>query len=114
MTSSKARTEADTQVARIVGQNTRRLREQQRLSGRELAKKIQSNGRRMDHAALSRIELGYHSNGARRAVTVDELSWIAEALGVQPVALLALPACDTCGDVPPAGFACRSCGAETP
>lgn len=107
----KARTEADTVISRTVAANTTRLREARGLNLSALARAIQANGHRMHRSSLVRIEVGRHATGGRRPVTVDELVWIAEALGVDPCKLLTASTCSTCNDAPPRGFTCKDCGA---
>ncbi|MFF0597865.1 helix-turn-helix domain-containing protein [Streptomyces antibioticus] len=99
-------------VSRAVGANIRRLRVAQGLSVTALASMLRGRGRPTHPAVLTRIETGQHESGSLRAVTVDELVAIAEALGVAPVALLNGPNCETCMDMPPSGFSCKKCGAE--
>lgn len=113
MNGPKSRTDNEVRISRIVADNTRRLRESQGLSIRGLAAKIQANGHRMGPSSLTRIELGVHAQGSLRAVTVDELVWLAEAFGITPEALLTRPKCVACLDTPPPGFTCRTCGAES-
>lgn len=48
----------------------------------------------------------------RVAVTVDELTTLAEALGVSEALLLYDTGCAACGNSPPLGFACLRCGQE--
>jgi len=108
----KARTEADTAIARAVAAKVARLRRARGLSLRALSAAIQANGHRMNISSLTRIELGHHATGALRPITVDELVWLAEALGVGPDRLLATGPCPTCNDTPPHGFTCNDCGSE--
>jgi transcriptional regulator with XRE-family HTH domain len=110
MRGRNARTDADTSVSRTVADNVRRLRSAQGMSGRALTRKIQENGHRFNQSSLQRIELGQHAQGSLRAVTVDELVWLAEALDVPPTRLLQDSKCPTCNDSPPQGFICRDCG----
>ena len=107
----KSRTAADTAVSRTVTTNTARLRHARGLTQRALIKIIQNNGHNMHLSALSCIELGRHSTRGLRAVTVDELIWIAEAFGVNPSRLLGTNPCPTCDGTPPTGFTCKGCGA---
>ncbi|WP_307706132.1 helix-turn-helix domain-containing protein [Streptomyces sp. V1I6] len=98
-------------MSRIVGQNIKRLREARRMSGQQLAALVQEKGQPLSRFAVSQIELGRNSKGTPRAVTVDDLVALAVALEVRPEQLLIEPSCVACFDAPPAGFACRSCGA---
>lgn len=113
MSNRTARTEEDTAVSRIVGQNIKRLRAARRISGRQLAALVQEKGHRINHTSLSRMELGTNPKGGQRAVTVDDLVAIAAVLEVRPEQLLAEPKCVACFDAPPSGFACLACGAES-
>jgi transcriptional regulator with XRE-family HTH domain len=108
---SKARAERDVQVSRIVAHNVQLLRQAQRMSLRGLAATIQANGHRMNYSSMSRIELGCHSSGSLRPVTVDELCHLAEALGVTPGQLLNPPNCPACLDHPGPHLSCNLCGA---
>jgi len=107
----RARTEADVAISRTVAANVARLRQARGLSVRAFSAAIQANGHRMNHSSLFRIEVGYNVTGGLRPITVDELVWLAEALGVGPDRLLTTGPCPTCADTPPNGFACRDCGA---
>lgn len=107
----QARTEADTAVSRIVATNTIRLRRARGLTQSALVRAIQANGHHMHRSSLMRIEEGTTGKGGLRAVTVDELAWIAEALGADPATLLTANTCPTCNDAPPQGFTCKNCGA---
>jgi transcriptional regulator with XRE-family HTH domain len=109
----KARTEGDTAISRVVGQNLKRLRAARGLSQRRLVALAQEKGFRLNHASYSRIELGRNAKGGLRAVTVDELVAYATVLEVRPERLLEEPTCLACCGAPPAGFACRECGAES-
>lgn len=68
----------------------------------------------LSRMTLSHIETGRPSEGRRhrRPITIDELGYIAKALGVPESALLAEPDCADCGDLPPSGYACLACGKE--
>lgn len=74
------RTADDTQVSRRVGQNIRRIRTARGLSGRALAELLRRAGRRSDATMLSHMERGTNSKGGQRAITVDDLVAIADAL----------------------------------
>lgn len=106
-----SRTEAQTAASRAVSAATVRLRKARGLTQRALIKVIQDNGHNMHPSALTTIELGRHGRGGLRAVTVDELVWIAEALGVGPDRLLGTTPCPTCNNTPPDRFVCKECGA---
>lgn len=91
-------------VGRIVAANIRRLRKQQRLTQRDLARLISAKGVHMDNSTLWRIE------EALSPVTADRLAALAGVLGVTAGQLMTAPDCDTCQGAPPAGFACNACG----
>ncbi len=71
-----------------VRENVERLRTARRLTYKELAERLERNGRPIPVLGLSRIE-----KGARR-VDADDLVALAHALGVNPSALLFPPADD--------------------
>lgn len=105
------RDENHTSVSRTVGRNVLRLRQAQGLSGRALSAKVQANGHRFSYSSLNVIETGRHGTGrSLRAVTVDELTWLAQALGVAPIRLLDDSECPVCHGSPPPGFICGGCG----
>lgn len=108
----RPRTKEDVEISLTVGRNVRRLRERRRLSLRALAEIVVANGHHSDVSVINRIEIGTHRPGMYRRVTVDELVWLAEALGVQPQTLLTSmhePQCAACLDTPPQGFTCNQC-----
>lgn len=70
------------QTGRIVAENVKRFREVQNLTYAELARRLEAVGRTIPVLGLSRIE-----DGARR-VDPDDLTALAAALGVGPIALL--------------------------
>jgi transcriptional regulator with XRE-family HTH domain len=75
-------------TAEAVGANVRRLRTDQNLGLRALAKKLEDAGRPLLYSAVDQIEKG------KRRVDVDDLMALAVALGVSPVTLL-MPAVDS-------------------
>jgi transcriptional regulator with XRE-family HTH domain len=86
--------------------NIRRLRQAQHMTTAEMAEKLASAGRPLLANGVTKVEKG------GRRVDVDDLVAFAAALGVAPGQLLATFECAVCEGVPPAGFACRTCGAE--
>jgi hypothetical protein len=55
--------------------------------------------------------VGRGSNRPRRILTVREVTSLAEIFGVTPEWLMT-STCSHCHGLPPAGFACLSCGAK--
>lgn len=86
----------------IVAANVRTLRRNQELTAEELSALVTEHGGDLARSMISSIETG------QRGVSVDELVYLAQALRVDPVALLA-PQRRTCGGTPPRGFTCRTC-----
>lgn len=92
-------------IQRQVAQNVVRIRKARGLNQRELAALLEKYGRPMLATVISKIERG------DRRIDVDDLVAFAESLGVTPESLLRPFECQTCHGEPPAGFACRTCGA---
>ncbi|OLT24371.1 hypothetical protein BJF79_13595 [Actinomadura sp. CNU-125] len=64
---------------------------------------------------LVNIETGRPRNGLRRrAITIDELAYLAKALNVSENRLLHEQTCAACGGSPPKGFTCNACGFSQP
>ncbi|WP_406444585.1 helix-turn-helix domain-containing protein [Streptomyces sp. NBC_01613] len=90
-----------------VAANVRSLRETRGLTVRSLSEALGEAGHPLNRWAVAKIEQ------LERHVTVDDLAALATVLKTTPQRLLNSPdACATCGGFPPAGFSCRSCGAE--
>lgn len=66
----------------VVSQNLKRLRTTLGISSRELATTMNELGAPMSSSGITDIE------GGRRGVSVDQLTCIAAAMGVSPIALL--------------------------
>ncbi|MDT5026636.1 MAG: hypothetical protein QOE61_3062 [Micromonosporaceae bacterium] len=93
--------------SRQVAKRMRALRQSQHMSVQKLVDRMTERGFPILRASLSAVERGVRIN-----VTVDELCAIADALGVSAAGLLGEASlCLTCGDNPPAGFQCTTCGA---
>lgn len=65
-----------------VAQNVSRLRRTEGISARVLSERLKARGLRMSVSGVADIEAG------RRVVSVDQLTALADALSVSPVALL--------------------------
>lgn len=92
---------------RCLARNLVQLRYVQRISTTRLSEMLRERGHVIHASAITRIETG------GRRVDVDDLAALAVALGVTPQRLMEEPGeCETCHGEPPAGFACRECGAD--
>ncbi len=98
-------------VAAQVAENVRRLRRRNRLSAQELAERTAEAGYHVTRSIIANLE-----TRRREDVSVDELVALATAFDLEPAALLKElpPACADCGDRPPRGFTCNTCGAGQP
>jgi transcriptional regulator with XRE-family HTH domain len=97
-------------LSSVVAANIRRLRQIRGQTAEEFAAAINAAGVAWTRQTVAKIE-----NGRRAHVTVDDLAALAAALGIDdPWALTQQSACAACHGVPPAGYACLECGAETP
>lgn len=86
--------------------NVRALRRGHGWTGEQLAQRLRDSGCRVSRATLSEVENG------RRKISVAELFALAHVFGVSVQRLTEGPACATCDDSPPAGYACLKCGKE--
>ena len=102
----------DLPVSRIVGAHIHQLRTARGWSLRNLERLTQAAGKPIGYATIGRLERNRDPARPAVAVIVDDLVTLAAALGVKPEQLLTAPGCFVCMDQPPAGFACRRCGAE--
>ena len=93
-------------ASRAVAANLMRLRKAQRLTTTRLSAALDELGQPIHASGITRIEKG------ERRVDVDDLVALAKALNVRPEQLLMPFECHVCHGQPPAGFACRTCGAE--
>ena len=96
-------------VSERVADRVRAIRRAKGLTAQALADRAPG----LTAQAVSNIETGRRDKDGRRrrAVTVDELMELADALGVTAWQLLAAdPECGTCHGSPPQGFCCLACG----
>lgn len=104
----------DQTLSDTVASSIRAHRERLGLSRDELAERCAGHGRpELSSAAIINIETGRRNADTgqrRREISIDELVVFEKALGVRLFS--PRPPCGTCQDSPPAGFACRTCGAE--
>lgn len=102
----------DLPTSRIIGAHIHALRTARGWSLREVGRQAEQAGKPIGYLTVGRIER--NRDPARRpvAVIVDDLITLATVFGLRPEQLLTAPDCFTCMDRPPAGFACRTCGAE--
>ncbi|TBO59023.1 hypothetical protein EYS09_14365 [Streptomyces kasugaensis] len=103
-------TEAPT-LAAIISANVRVLRRRHRWTQAEAGQHWgEITGRPMNAATWSVAE-----RAGGRAWAADDLAVAAQLFGLDPADLLTpIGACEQCGDQPPAGFICSTCGAEAP
>jgi transcriptional regulator with XRE-family HTH domain len=99
-------------ASRIVGAHVHNLRTARGWSQRELERQTKAAGKPVGYLTVGRIERNRDPERPAVAVIVDDLVALATVFGLKPEQLLTAPDCFTCMDKPPAGFACRSCGAE--
>lgn len=76
----------DLHFSRILAGNMRRLRRERGITAPALAAAIKADGHRMSAQSIHMFE--YSRAGTPRSVTVDQLMWFADALGVSPASLL--------------------------
>jgi transcriptional regulator with XRE-family HTH domain len=89
-------------VARI-----RAYRKARGMSARQLAEAITAAG-----FPISRAVLANQENGRVETIPVDQLAAAAQVFGLFISELFEGGPCPTCGDAPPPGFTCNSCGTE--
>lgn len=84
-------------------------RRQKRVSAQKLADDMTAAGYPIKRAVIANLE-----TGRRPELSVGHLVAAAQVLGVDAAAILRRAApCPQCRNEPPAGFACRTCGAGT-
>jgi transcriptional regulator with XRE-family HTH domain len=93
-------------AGKAAAERVKLLRKRNGLSRAQLSARTAEAGRRLPDLAILRAE-----NGDRR-LDADDIITLAGVFGVSPLYLLGIGACARCDDSPPAGFACRACGAE--
>ena len=102
----KGQIESIGEVGRNVAANIARLRAAQNMTSAELSTAMGKLCRPIPATGLTRVE------HLCRRVDVDDLAAFARIFGVEPADLLAeAPACRACGNSPPAGYTCNTCGA---
>lgn len=85
------------------------LRRQAKVSAQELADRMTAAGYPIKRAVIANLE-----SGRRAEVSVGHLAIAAQVLGADAAAILRRAApCPQCANDPPAGYACRTCGAGT-
>jgi transcriptional regulator with XRE-family HTH domain len=96
------------EVSAYVGGRIHAARKMRGVTAQALADAITGRGYAAHRATIAKIE-----NGIQEKVPVDVVVHAARVLQVPVLSLLSDgPWCSACGDDPPVGFACRSCGAE--
>lgn len=100
-TSIAPRTPEETFIERM-----RRFRTVRGWTQSFLADWVRVEGIDLRDEVVTRIETG------QRSVRLNEAVAIAAALRVPLADMLTAPACAICSDMPPAGFACQTCGAS--
>jgi transcriptional regulator with XRE-family HTH domain len=95
-------------VGDLVRANLLRLRIRAGLTKKDVSDRVLALGRWIPPLGVARIEAG------SRRVDADDLVVLAAVFGIAAQLLLE-PAteCESCFGVPPAGFTCRACGAES-
>lgn len=93
-------------LAQCIARNVKRLRQQRGLAHTVMSARLAELGRPIARLGLAEIEKG------RRRVDADDLAAIATVLGVANPWDLTAETCETCGNAPPAGFGCLSCGVK--
>ncbi|MEU1497329.1 helix-turn-helix transcriptional regulator [Streptomyces sp. NPDC005732] len=101
----------DLPASRIVGARVHALRTERGWTLRETARQVEAAGKPIGYATIQRLERNRNPAAPVVAVIVDDLIALAIVFGLRPDELLAAPDCVACMDKPPAGFACRTCGA---
>lgn len=102
----------DLPVSRTVGAHIHALRTARGWSLRALGRHTQTVGKPIGYTTIGRIETNRDPQQPAVAVIVDDLVTLAAVFSVRPEHLLTAPGCFVCMDHPPAGFTCRTCGAE--
>jgi transcriptional regulator with XRE-family HTH domain len=93
-------------AARVVRELTA-LRRQCKISAQQLADRMTAAGYPINRSVIANLE-----NGRRTEISVGYLAIAAQVLGADAAAILRRAApCPQCANDPPAGFACRTCGA---
>lgn len=100
-------------VSRAVIARIRRERLARRMSTQELADAVTAAGYYVTRGNLAMKETA--TAGERGViVSVDLLHAVAQVFDLPVADLLSLEPCHACGDAPPPGFTCNTCGALRP
>lgn len=92
----------------VVASNVRRLRKLQGWTQAELGNRLGWHSTVVCHAERA----AERARRPGRRFSIDDVALLAGVLGVTIADLLVLPPpCPCCGDRPPAGLACKTCGA---
>lgn len=102
----------DLPVSRTVGAHIHALRTARGWSLRNVGRLAEVAGKPIGYTTIGRIETNRDPHQPAVAVIVDDLVTLATVFSVRPEQLLTAPGCFVCMDHPPAGFTCRTCGAE--
>lgn len=113
MTSRRARRPEELSVSRHVAAQITAARTRLGMSQHNLADALTGTNVHLARSVIAAIEGSAHPHTPARAITVDELCALAQAMDVTATALLYGPNCGTCHDAPPPGLTCNACGAGT-
>lgn len=94
-------------ISAAVIRTVRGMRQKQRMSASELARRMTEYG-----LPTTRITIAHCESGYTKSVSVDWVWAASHALNVPVKTLLFGPDCLVCDDSPPTGFTCNSCGME--
>jgi hypothetical protein len=114
MTAKATRRPEALQVSKDVARHVLDMRTRFGWTQHELAYQLAHTDVPLARPAIAAIEASLGTNARVRAITVDELCALATALKTSPEVLLRGPDCRACGDSPPAGFTCNTCGGGAP
>lgn len=103
---SRLRDRRNREVSAQFVQNMRILRRRFNLTAEGLAEQVSARGYHIGRTSLGALE-----TGTSVIVPLDLAVPVAQVLGVSLAGMLE-PLCEQCQGAPPAGFACRACGAE--
>lgn len=106
------------ELSKNVAANVRRARRARGWSVQDLAERLSALGAEgTSTASLTNLERAIGGDGRRsRSVQVDELPYLAAALGFREPWSMTLPpaTCVRCSGSPPPGFRCLGCGEDGP
>lgn len=92
------------ETGRRIAANLAILRRKRGLTVAEMSRRLNAAGRPIPVLGLRRIE------ALNRRVDVDDLTALAEVLGMEPARLAYESTCEQCAGSPPQGFSCNECG----